>query len=360
MGDEALPGRRRPCARTSSQRYSIWPGSADPPSGAGESRGAALIFEKPSNRTRNSTEMAVVGLGGHPVTMQGRRDRLRGAGTCGRCRAGARPLPRRAVGARVFDHAAFSSRWRSVDEVPIVNLLSDRSHPCQALADLLTLRQTSGADYVADGGLDGRRPTSGPKPHPRCAMAGVNVPSGFAGGLPAATPFLAEAARGYGVDVAVTPIPRGRHRSRRRVTPTSGRPWARRASGGPGAVLRRVPVDEELMGWRPPGRGVSALSPGAPGSRGHLVGDRRAGQRGVGAGREPHACVQRPAALAGHRGARRAAGGARVKLTKAQRQHRIEQFIEQRDVTSQGQLVELLGQTGSKPPRPQSLATWRR
>ncbi|HEV2310941.1 MAG TPA: ornithine carbamoyltransferase, partial [Acidimicrobiia bacterium] len=51
--------------------------------------------------------------------------------------------------ARVFDHATLEKMAGAVD-VPVVNLLSDRAHPCQALADLLTLRELYGS-------LDGRR-----------------------------------------------------------------------------------------------------------------------------------------------------------------------------------------------------------
>ena len=103
----------------------------------------ALIFEKPSNRTRNATEMAVVGLGGHPVTIRG--DEI-GIDERESVEDVTRVLARyhRVVGARVFDHAVLEA-MATVDEVPIVNLLSDLAHPCQALADLLTLRQRWGS-----------------------------------------------------------------------------------------------------------------------------------------------------------------------------------------------------------------------
>src|SRR3954470_22421716 len=105
-------------------------------------RGVALYFEKPSLRTRHSSEMAVVQLGGHPITI--RRDEI-GAGArepvtdIARVLAGYHAL----MGARVFDHADVVG-FASADALPIVNLLSDEAHPCQALADLLTMRQEFG------------------------------------------------------------------------------------------------------------------------------------------------------------------------------------------------------------------------
>ncbi len=114
----------------------------DPPR-ALAGKGMALIFEKPSARTRNSMEMAVVQLGGHPVYIQGQevgfdtRESVEDvANTLGCYHV--------AVGARVFDHAVVE-RMAAVDTVPIVNMLSDAAHPMQALADLLTMRRELGS-----------------------------------------------------------------------------------------------------------------------------------------------------------------------------------------------------------------------
>ena len=117
--------------------------------------GMALLFEKPSARTRNSMEMAVVQLGGHPLTIRADEVSLD-------VRESVEDVTRTlacyhaAIGARVFEHAKLE-RMAAVNQVPIVNLLSDDAHPMQALADVLTMRQKLGTltgrsvAYVGDG-----------------------------------------------------------------------------------------------------------------------------------------------------------------------------------------------------------------
>jgi len=118
-------------------------------------KGMALVFQKPSARTRSSMEMAVVQLGGHPVSVRGDEvgiDRRETAEDVVRTLA----CYHAAVGARVFSHRVLE-RMAAVSDVPVVNLLSDEAHPLQALADLLTLRQAWGGFegralvYVGDG-----------------------------------------------------------------------------------------------------------------------------------------------------------------------------------------------------------------
>lgn len=105
-------------------------------------RGVALLFEKPSARTRNSMEVATVELGGHPVYV---RPEEVGLDT----RESVEDVTRTLMGyhaviaARVFEHAKLE-RMASVSTVPVVNLLSDDAHPIQVLADLLTIRQELG------------------------------------------------------------------------------------------------------------------------------------------------------------------------------------------------------------------------
>ena len=110
--------------------------------------GVALVFEKPSNRTRHSMEVAVVQLGGHPVYTRGEEvgfDTREPVEDVGHIMSGYHAL----IAARVFRHEVVV-RLAGVSSVPVVNMLSDHSHPLQGLADALTMLDEF-------GGLRGRR-----------------------------------------------------------------------------------------------------------------------------------------------------------------------------------------------------------
>ena len=118
-------------------------------------RGVALVFAKPSARTRNSMELAVAQLGGHPVYIQA--DEV-GIGTRETAEDVARTLAcyHRVIAARVRDHQDLV-RMAAATDVPVLNMLSDSDHPLQGLADLLTIRQLVGrlegarVAFVGDG-----------------------------------------------------------------------------------------------------------------------------------------------------------------------------------------------------------------
>ncbi len=110
-------------------------------------KGASLIFEKPSNRTRHSMEMAVVQLGGHPIYTRGEEvgfDTREPVEDVARIMAGYHAL----IAGRVFEHSTLERMVAALDadgiDVPIVNMLSAWSHPLQAFADALTMRQSLG------------------------------------------------------------------------------------------------------------------------------------------------------------------------------------------------------------------------
>lgn len=112
--------------------------SAKPLSG----QGVALVFEKPSNRTRHSMEMAVVQLGGHPVYTRGEEigfDVRETVEDITRIMAGYHAV----LAARVFSHSVIE-RMVACGVVPVVNMLSDQAHPLQAIADVITMEEACG------------------------------------------------------------------------------------------------------------------------------------------------------------------------------------------------------------------------
>jgi len=105
-------------------------------------RSIAMLFEKPSLRTRVSFEVAMTQLGGHALYAQG-GDFL--VGTRESPEDAARALSRYVDGivVRTHDHAPLE-RFARAATVPVINGLTDGHHPCQALADLLTIRESLG------------------------------------------------------------------------------------------------------------------------------------------------------------------------------------------------------------------------
>lgn len=118
-------------------------------------RSVAMIFQRPSNRTRVSFEVAIHRLGGHPIALFGNELQLGERETAGDI---ARILDRYADGV-----VARLSSQRDLEEIaaavrgPVVSAMTDAEHPCQLLADLLTIRELTGAvagrrvTYIGDG-----------------------------------------------------------------------------------------------------------------------------------------------------------------------------------------------------------------
>jgi ornithine carbamoyltransferase len=141
----------------------------------------ALIFEKPSTRTRVSFEVAVARLGGHPLALSsselqlGRGETIEDTG---------RVLSRycQAVVLRTFGQERLEALAAGAS-VPVINSLSDYEHPCQILADLLTVIERKGDPagrtlaYLGDGNNVAHSLLLG------CAMLGMHIrvatPTGF-------------------------------------------------------------------------------------------------------------------------------------------------------------------------------------
>jgi ornithine carbamoyltransferase len=104
-----------------------------------EGKSAALIFQKPSLRTRVSFEVGIYQLGGHPTFLS--QEGI-GLGTREKSSDVAQLLSRMTslVVARLYDHRIIEELAQHAT-IPVINALTDLSHPCQVLADLFTIRQ---------------------------------------------------------------------------------------------------------------------------------------------------------------------------------------------------------------------------
>jgi ornithine carbamoyltransferase len=171
-------------------------------------KAVALIFEKPSTRTRVSFEVAVAGLGAHPLVLSsselqlGRGETIEDTG---------RVLSRYVdcVVLRTFGQERLEALAKTSD-VPIVNSLSDFEHPCQCLADLLTIRERRGElrgltlTFVGDGNNVAHSLLLGG------AMSGMNVrvatPVGFEP-IPQVVQRAKEIAADMGASVEITNDP---------------------------------------------------------------------------------------------------------------------------------------------------------
>jgi ornithine carbamoyltransferase len=224
---------------------------ADPTAHAGALRGRTVLlhFTKPSTRTRVSFESAVVRLGGHPIFAGPDQLQLgRGEPIADTAQVVSRYCA--AVVIRTHAHRDVEEfAWWST--VPVVNALTDTHHPCQALADLLTLQEQFGAlpglevAYVGDGNNVAHSLIEA------CVLAGIHVrvacPEGY-GPAPGVLAWATAVASETGGSVRVLDDPAeavaGAHAVYTDVFVSMGEDDVRDEKL---AVLGRYQVDETLM-----------------------------------------------------------------------------------------------------------------
>ncbi|MDX6268735.1 MAG: ornithine carbamoyltransferase [Frankiales bacterium] len=165
-------------------------------------KAVAVVFEKPSTRTRLSFEVGIAELGGHPVILDAQSTQLGRGETI---EDTARVLSRyvSAIVIRTFGDDRIGA-LAAASDVPVVNALTDGFHPCQILADLQTVRERKGSieglvlTYLGDGAnnMANSYLVGG-------AMAGMEVriaaPPGYQ-----PDPAVVERARRYGTTIVVT------------------------------------------------------------------------------------------------------------------------------------------------------------
>ena len=167
-----------------------------------EGKAVAVVFEKPSTRTRLSFEIGIAELGAHPVILDAQSTQLGRGETI---EDTARVLSRfvSAIVIRTFGDDRIAA-LAEASSVPVVNALTDGYHPCQVLADLQTVRERKrsteglvltylgdGANNMANSYLVGG------------AMAGMEVRIGAPAGYQP-DPVVVERARSFGTTIVVT------------------------------------------------------------------------------------------------------------------------------------------------------------
>jgi ornithine carbamoyltransferase len=165
-----------------------------------EGKVVALIFQKPSTRTRVSFETAVYHLGGHPLTLNASELQLGRGETIGDT---GKVLSRyvQAITLRTFGHVEVEELARAA-EVPVINALTDLEHPCQILADLMTVREHKGGlgglrlAYLGDGNNVTNSLALG------CALMGISFTAGCPAGYEPDSRIM-EYARGMAGENAV-------------------------------------------------------------------------------------------------------------------------------------------------------------
>ena len=207
----------------------------------------AMVFQKPSNRTRVSFEVGMYQLGGHALSLSpqeiqiGKRETPSDTGM-----VLARYID--AIMVRTFDDEELAELAGAAD-VPVINGLSDLHHPCQALADLLTIQEELGAlegvkvSYVGDGNNVAHSLAIA------CALTGAQLSIAHPEGH-GPDPKIIELAAGLGATPVLTEDPREAVAGARAVYTDV---WASMGQEAEAEERKRkfapYQVNEELMGY---------------------------------------------------------------------------------------------------------------
>ncbi len=297
-----------------------------------------MLFEKPSLRTRVSFEVAMTQLGGNALFAQGNEFML---GTRETPEDAARALSRYvdAIVIRTHAHAPLE-RFAAAATVPVINGLSALAHPCQALADLLTIKDRFGTlaglriSYIGDG-----RNNVAASLAEAAMLCGASVTFGSPPTHRPSEAFLGhlhELAKPSGATVRAFTSPLRAVREADVVytdvwTSMGEEAYTERNA----AALHALPGQRRADGGRRAPRDLHALPPRASRRGSDGRGDRRPAERRLRSGRKPPA---RPESAA-RRAADRPARNADMKTT---RQRAILSLIATRPVHSQEELAHLL------------------
>ena len=265
-------------------------------------RSVAVVFEKPSTRTRLSFEVGIAELGGHPVILDARSTQLgRGETIEDTARVLSRYVD--AIVIRTFGQDRIEA-LAAASDVPVVNALTDYAHPCQALADLQTIREHKGklagltVAYLGDGNnMAHSLLLAG-------ALAGMHVrvasPTGYEP-LAQVVKRAEELAAVHGGSVAVTndPLEVAENAD---VLYTDV--WASMGQEDEAAErvapLRPYAIDDRIVAAAAPDVVVHALPSGAPRRGDCRRRDRRPAQHHLRPGREPVARPEGAARVPAH------------------------------------------------------------
>ncbi|EPA05127.1 ornithine carbamoyltransferase [Candidatus Nitrosarchaeum limnium] len=163
-----------------------------------------MIFQKPSTRTRVSFEVAMYQLGGHAVNLSSNEMQLsRGESI----EDTAKTLSRytNCIMARVYDHSLLEKLSQS-SSIPVINGLSDSFHPCQILADFMTIKEKKGSlkglkiAWIGDGNNVCNSMIYG------CSLSGVSISIATPNGFEPDAKVVAESKKSTSIELTSDPL----------------------------------------------------------------------------------------------------------------------------------------------------------